>query len=232
MLLIKLELYLWPYFLELYRVIVSAISVYKQYYLLLLRTACFFQVRVFHISTFWHLCYLTCRPCQAGKKNLAQSRTKSTIQPVSYAFSQQAALQASCPAFCLWYFGCPFFLILKNTSFAALIFARLLVAFFLTVPETIDTWQNIGIQGISALLLVGAVAGKIIKTIMWISNLWVIHLNKILIFWRTELLNERSRARISYWPGTWIYLFGLVALQRLLNWGQRYIASESPGIFF
>lgn len=162
-------------------------SINSGYCLLLLHTACFFQVQVFHISTFWHLCYSTCRPCQAGRQNLAQSRPKSTIQPVSDAFSQQAALQASCPAFWLWFFGRPFFLILKNTSFTALIFARLLVTFFLC---TRNNWclQNRGVQGTSALILVGAIAGKIIKTtIVWISNYWVIHLKEILIYWWIEL---------------------------------------------
>lgn len=51
------------------------------------------------------------------------------------------------------------------------------------MPEATDAWQNIGVQGTSVLLLVGAIAGKIIKTtIMCFSNYWVICLEEILIF--------------------------------------------------
>lgn len=51
------------------------------------------------------------------------------------------------------------------------------------MPEATDAWQNIGVQGTSVLLLVGAIPGKIVKTaVMCISNYWVIRLQEILIF--------------------------------------------------
>lgn len=105
-------------------------------------------------------------------RNLAQSRTKPAIQPVTSAVSQQAVLPASCPAFCLWF---------KNTSFTALIFSKPLVTFFLTVPETLMLGRKLGVQDTYMLLLVGAISGKMIKTIVtWISNLGLFIWKKIL----------------------------------------------------
>lgn len=123
------------------------------------------------ISTFWHLCYWTSWPCQAGRDIWLNQEPN---QPPSLSVTLFPSRQFDKPAAqCLsWIFWLSL-LIFKNTSFTALICAKLLVTFFLNLPEITDVWQNIGVQGTSVLFLVGTTWGKIITNNNHIHFKWL-----------------------------------------------------------
>ena len=164
-------------------------------------------------------------------RNLAQSRTKPAIQPVTSAVSQQAVLPASCPAFCLWFFGCPF--LLKEYQLHSTNFFQALGNILPNCARNTDAWQKTRCPGHLHVTFGWGHFRQDDKNNSYMDfKFGVIHLKENFIFRWLELFKEGSRVRISYSPGSWVHFCALVALWGLSNLGQRPSASKSPGIFF
>lgn len=151
----------------------------SRYYLLLLHMAFFFpgaSVPIFYLFGTFVIFHAD---CARQREKVGSVKNQINHPACQLHLFPAGSFISQLPSICLWFFGCPFFLILKLCS---TYFCQVLGNIFPNCAR--NNWCLLGtsIQGALVLLLVGALSGKIIKIIiMWISNYWVIHLKEILI---------------------------------------------------
>lgn len=153
MLLIKLGFHYGHIFRIIKRVIVSVFSAHKQYYLLPLCKFAFPGASVPSVQPLTPLLFnkLT---MPGREKSLAQSRTKSTLPPVSYASPSRQADKPLPSILSLIFLVSPYF---KEHELHSVHFCQALGNIFLNFPEITDAWQNRGDQGTLVLFLVGTI---------------------------------------------------------------------------